>query len=67
MDSASYDYRDMSARQKNLAAHGIWCSAAGQNLESGQVSRHFIAEISLNVILNHNQPTKHLYLRFPFL
>ena len=26
----------------------------GQTLESGQLSRHYIAEISLNVTLNHN-------------
>ena len=26
-------------------------------LETGQLSRHYIAEISLNVTLNHNQPT----------
>ena len=31
------------------------CPAAGQNLETGHLSRHFIAEISLNVMLNHNQ------------
>ena len=28
--------------------------AAGLNLKSGQLSHHFIAEISLNVTLNHN-------------
>ena len=31
------------------------CPAAGQNLETGHVSRHYIAEISLNVTLNHKQ------------
>ena len=31
------------------------CSEAGQNLETGHLSRHYIAEISLNVTLNHNQ------------
>ena len=31
------------------------CRAAGQNLETGHLSRHYIAEISLNVALNHNQ------------
>ena len=31
------------------------CPAAGQNLETGHLSRHYIAEISLNVTLNHNQ------------
>ena len=37
--------------------HGVGCPAAGQNLETGQLSRHYIAEILLNVTLNHNQPT----------
>ena len=32
-----------------------WCPAAGQNLETGHLSRHYIAEILLNVALNHNQ------------
>ena len=31
------------------------CPAAGQNLETGHLSRHYIAEISLNVTLDHNQ------------
>ena len=31
------------------------CPAAGQNLETGHLSRHYIAEVSLNVALNHNQ------------
>ena len=31
------------------------CPAAGQNLETGHLSRHYIAEISLNVTLNHHQ------------
>ena len=31
------------------------CPAAGQNLDTGHLSRHYIAEISLNVTLNHNQ------------
>ena len=31
------------------------CPEAGQNLETGHLSRHYIAEISLNVTLNHNQ------------
>ena len=30
-------------------------NGAGKNLENGQLSRHYIAEISLNVTLNHNQ------------
>ena len=37
------------------------CPAAGQNLETRHLSRHYIAEISLNVTLNHNQ--QHLYPR----
>ena len=31
------------------------CPAAGQNLETGHMSRHYIAEILLNVTLNHKQ------------
>ena len=31
------------------------CPAADQNLETGHLSRHYIAEISLTVMLNHNQ------------
>ena len=31
------------------------CPPAGQNLETGHLSRHYKAEISLNVTLNHNQ------------
>ena len=31
------------------------CPAAGQNLETGHLSRHYIAEISLNVTLNQKQ------------
>ena len=31
--------------------------AVGLNLETGQMSRHFVADISLNVTLNLNQPT----------
>ena len=47
----------------------LWrgCPAAGQNLETGHLSRHYIAEISLNVTLNHNQhqsTTKLSELRF---
>ena len=34
------------------------CPAAGQNLETGHLSRHYIAEISLNVTLNHKQTNK---------
>ena len=31
------------------------CPAAGQNLETGHLSRHYIAEISVYVTFNHNQ------------
>ena len=31
------------------------CPTAGQNLETGHLSRQYIAEISLNVTLNHKQ------------
>ena len=31
------------------------CPATGQNLETGRLSCHYIAEMSLNVTLNHNQ------------
>ena len=34
------------------------CPAAGQHLETGHLSRHYIAEISLNVTLNHNQQSR---------
>ena len=34
------------------------CPAAGQNLEAGHLSRHYIAEISLNLALNHKQQPK---------
>ena len=40
--------------------HG--CPAAGQNLETGHLSRHYIAEISLNVTLNHKQQQQHWLL-----
>ena len=51
------------------------CPAAGQNLETGHLSRHYIAEISLNVTLNHNQQqqqfnnvtTSNMYLMNDFL
>ena len=39
--------------------HG--CPAAGQNLETGHLSRHYIAEISLNVTLNNYQPTNQFW------
>ena len=45
------------APKRPLTAHGIWFLAAGLNLETGQLSRRYIAEILLNVTLNHSQPT----------
>ena len=45
------------ARLVTLVAHGVWCTAVGKNLETGQLFRHYIAEILLNVTLNHIQPT----------
>ena len=33
------------------------CPAAGRNLETGHLSRHYIAEISLNVTLNNKTTT----------
>ena len=38
-----------SACLRPVAAHGVGYPAAGQNLETGQLSRQYIAEISLNV------------------
>ena len=38
-----------SARFRPQAVHGVVCQAAGQNLEIGHLSRHYIAEVSLNV------------------
>ena len=47
-----------SAHKRPLAAHGVGCLTAGLNLKSGQLSCHkYLAEISVNVTLNHNQPT----------
>ena len=37
------------ARKRPLAVHGVGCPAAGLNLETWQLSRHYIAEILLNV------------------
>ena len=48
-----------SARQIPLAAHGARCPVVGLKLETGQLSRHHLAEISLNVTLNHGQPTSY--------
>ena len=39
------------------------CPAAGQNLETGHLSRHYIAEIPLNVTLNHKQTNKQTQLK----
>ena len=50
----------MLATLKTPSCHGVRCPAAGQNLETGQLSRHYIAEISLNVTLNHNQQQQQL-------
>ena len=50
---------------KTLAAHGVGCPTAGLNLETEQLSRHYIAKISLNVVLNLSQPTNKICL-FPF-
>ena len=38
-----------SEHLRPLAAHGVWCPAAGLNLETGQLSCHYRAEISLNM------------------
>ena len=34
-----------------------WVPGSSLNLETGQLSHHYTAEIWLNVTLNHNQPT----------
>ena len=54
------------ARSRPLAVHGVGCPAAGQNLEIGQLSRHYIAEISLNVTLQQptNKPTNQSTLSY---
>ena len=46
-----------SARLRPQATHGIGYPAIGQNLETGQPSRFYITEISMNVTLNFKQPT----------
>ena len=43
---------------KTLAAHAAGCLVTGLNFETGQLSRHYIAEILLNVMWGRNQPTK---------
>ena len=37
-----------------------WMPGGRSNLETVQLSRHYIAEISLNATLSHNQPTNQL-------
>ena len=54
--SAQGSVRVGSEHLRPLAAHGIWCPVAGLNLETGHLSRHNIAEISLNMMLN--KPTE---------
>ena len=47
------------------APHGISYLVAGLNLETGQLSRHYIAEILLNVtLINYKQPTMHIFNAF---
>ena len=57
-----------SARWEPLAAHGVWCPAVGLNLETWQLSRHYLSEILLNVTLIHNKAnqtnTKSVFLYF---
>ena len=48
-----------SASLRPLAARGVGCLAAGLNLENGQRSHHYIAEIKRNVPLNRSQLTNH--------
>ena len=45
---------------KTLSCPWRGCPAAGQNLETWHLSRHYIAEISLNVTLNHNRQQQQL-------
>ena len=46
-----------SARKRPLAAHDVGArQQEGLNLKTGHLSRHYIAEISLNATLNHNKP-----------
>ena len=47
-----------------LDVHSVGCPATGLNFETGQLSRHYIAEISPNVTLNHSQPTSQSYTSF---
>ena len=47
-----------SLLKRSIAAHGVECLVAGRNFEGGRLSGHYVAEISLNVTLNHIQPTQ---------
>ena len=49
-----------------LKIHGVGCPTAGLNLETGQLSRHYITEISLNVTLNNNKLIKNfnVYMKY---
>ena len=51
---------------KNPSCPWRGCPAAGQNLETGHLPRHFIAEISLNVTLKpqtNKQTNKNIFVR----
>ena len=48
---------------KTLATYCVGYQTPGLNLERGQLSCYYIAETSLNVTLNHNQPTNQLRKR----
>ena len=57
-------------RYRPPTTHGVGCPAAGLNLQTRQLSRHYITEILLNVTLHHNQATlvgKKLLSIFEFL
>ena len=49
--------RDRLGTLKTPICPWRWVPGSRQNLETRQLSRHYIAEILLNVALNHNQPT----------
>ena len=55
-------WREQRHKMSPATIHGtatIYAVTAGLNVETGYLSRHFIAEISLNVTLNHSQQTNH--------
>ena len=54
--------RDRLGTLKTPSCPWRGCPAAGQHLETGHLSRHYIAEISLNVTLNHNQQQQQLII-----